>query len=277
VATVVAAGVTSHAPNITARPTIPDMGQRARFVAGLEELGRRLAAARPDVVVFFVNDHVQNFFYDNLPAFCVGVGDGYWAPSRGGAEFLKIPARRLPGAVEWGKALHAAGLAADFDLAVSHELEFWDDVSVPLHFLLPEATVPIVPILTNCVAPPLPTPRRCYELGGFLRAFIERRPAGERIALVGSGGISHRIGTPGHGTISSDFDLMVLRSIEQGQGHTLAGLTYDQIERDGGNGGQEIRSWIAVLGALPGHKGEVLNYEPVPDWLIGAGTVWMHV
>jgi len=274
---IVAGILTPHAPNITAKPVIQHPDRRERFVASLEVLRRRLELARPDVLVILTNDHLENFFYDNMPAFCVGVGEAYPTPAPGAAEFLRIPTRRIPGAKEWAKALVEAGLEAGFDLAYSHELEFWDDVSVPLHFLLPEATVPIVPILTNCVAPPLPTPRRCYELGGFLRAFIERRPAGERIALVGSGGISHRIGTPGHGTISSDFDLMVLRSIEQGQGHTLAGLTYDQIERDGGNGGQEIRSWIAVLGALPGHKGEVLNYEPVPDWLIGAGTVWMHV
>lgn len=274
---IVAAILTPHAPNITAKPVIQHPDRRERFVASMEVMRRRLEAARPDVLVIFSNDHLQNFFYDNMPAFCVGVGDAYPAPSPGGAEFLRIPARRIPGAREWAKALLEAGLEAGFDLAYSHELEFVDDVSVPLHFLTPEATVPIVPILTNCVAPPLPTPRRCYELGGFLRAFIQRRPAGERVALVGSGGMSHRIGTPGHGTISPDFDLMILRSIEQGQGHTLAGLTYDEIERDGGNGGQELRSWIAVLGALPGHKGEVLHYEPVPDWLVGAGTVWMSV
>lgn len=274
---IVAGILTPHAPNITAVPVIEHPEQRERFTASMEVLRRRLEAARPDVLVILSNDHLQNFFYDNMPAFCVGVGEAYSAPSEGGSKFLRIPARRIPGAKEWGKALVEAGLDGGFDFAYSHELEFWDDVSVPLHFLMPEAGVPIVPILTNCVAPPLPSPRRCYELGGFLRAFIQRRPAGERVALLGSGGISHRIGTPGHGTISPDFDLMILRAIEQGQGQALAELGYDQIEREGGNGGQEVRSWIAVLGALPGHKGEVLNYEPVPDWLVGCGTVWMAV
>lgn len=274
---IVAGILTPHSPNITAKQVIAHPERRERFVASMEVMRRRLEAARPDVLVIFSNDHLQNFFYDNMPAFCVGVGEAYPAPSPDAAEFLRIPSRRIPGAREWAKALLEAGLDAGFDLAYSHELEFWDDVSVPLHFLMPEATVPIVPILTNCVAPPLPSPRRCYELGGFLRAFIQSRPAGERVALVGSGGISHRIGIPGHGTISPDFDLMILRSIGEGQGQALAGLTYDEIERDGGNGGQEIRSWIGVLGALPGHKGEVLNYEPVPDWLVGAGTVWMVV
>ena len=276
-ATIVAGCMTSHGPNITAKPVITDPQQRVRFVKAMEDARRRLEAARPDVLVVFSNDHLQNFFYNNMPAFCVGIGEAYLAPSAGGSQLLRIPVRRLPGANEWGKALLKAGFDAGFDLAYSHELEFWDDVSVPLHFLMPEATVPIVPILTNCVAPPLPSPRRSYELGGFVRAFIQSRPAGERVALVGSGGISHWIGIPGHGSINPDFDHMILRSIEQGLGHTLAGLTYDEIERDGGNGGQEVRSWIAVLGALHGHKGELLYYEPVPDWLVGAGTVWMTV
>lgn len=274
---IVAGILTPHAPMITARPVIQRPEQRERFVASMEVMRRRLEVARPDVLVIFSNDHLQNFFYDNMPAFCVGVGEAYPAPSPGGGRALGLPARTIPGAGRWGKDLLKAGLDAGFDLAYSHELEFVDDLSVPLHFLMPEATIPIVPILINCVAPPLPTPRRCYELGGLLRAFIQRRPAGERVGLVGSGGMSHRIGTPGHGTISPEFDQRILSPIEQGQGHTLANLTHDEIERDGGNGAQELRSWIAVLGALPGHKGELLHYEPVPDWLVGAGTVWVDV
>ncbi len=48
------------------------------------------------------------------------------------------------------------------------------------------------------------------------------------------------------------------------------------LEKEAGNGGQEIRNWIAVLGALPDRKGEVLAYEPVPEWLAGCGAVWME-
>src|SRR5205823_5401562 len=81
----------------------------------------------------------------------------------------------------------------------SHDLEFWDDVSVPAHFLMPEGSLPIVPVLTNCVAPPLPTPKRSWALGSFVRRFIEGRPAHERIALIATGGISHWIGVPNTG------------------------------------------------------------------------------
>ena len=57
----------------------------------------------------------------------------------------------------------------------------------------------------------------------------------------------------------------------------LLRLTHDEIERDGGNGGQEIRNWISVAAAVPGVKGEVLVYEPVKEWLTGCGAMWMQV
>jgi catalytic LigB subunit of aromatic ring-opening dioxygenase len=275
VATLVAVCMTSHAPNMTATPdAAPE--QRQRFLAGLAEMRRRLIAARPDLVIMFVNDHVQNFFYDNLPAYCVGVGSTHWAP-RGAASFLRIPQRQVPGATAWGKALLAEGLEAGFDLAVSHDLEFWDDVSVPAHFLMPEGTLPILPVLTNCVAPPLPTPKRSWALGSFIRRFIDARPGHERVALIATGGISHWIGVPNTGHINPEWDRWVLDTIADGRGEELAALTWDQIERDGGNGGQEIRNWISVLAAAPGVKGEVLAYEPVKEWLTGCGAVWLRV
>ena len=277
-ATIVAGCMTSHGPNITAKPVIADPEQRVRFVKAMEEARRRLEAARPDVLCVFSNDHLQNFFYNNMPAFCVGVGERYWTPSEGGGKFLRIPARQIQGAPEWGKAFVEEALDRGFDVSYSHELEFWDDLSVPLSFLMPESTIPVVPILINCVAPPLPRPRRVYELGALIGTFIERvRPPAERVALLGTGGISHWIGVPGHGSINPKFDHRVLDAIQQGRGESLAALTYEEIEAEGGNGGQEVRNWLPILGALPGRKGHVLYDEPVPDWLIGCGVVWMDV
>ena len=39
---------------------------------------------------------------------------------------------------------------------------------------------------------------------------------------------------------------------------------------------QELRNWVALLGAVPGAKGEVLVYEPVPEWITGCATVWVQ-
>jgi len=275
-AEIVAALLTSHAPLITGKPEVSKPAQRDRLYGGFHELRRRLAAARPDLIVMFVNDHIQNFPYSNMPAFCVGLAEAYDAPSPGGSRLMRIAPRKVRGASEWGRALLESGLAAGFDFAYSYEIESWDELSVPLHFLTPEGNVPVAPVYTNCAAPPLPTPRRCHEVGAFVGTFSRSRPATERIALLATGGISHWVGTPETGRINPDFDHRVLDHVTRGDSEPLIRLTHAEIERDGGNGGQEIRNWIALLGAVPGWKGEVLAYEPVAEWITGCATVWVH-
>ena len=275
-AEIVAAALTSHAPLITGKPEVGKPEQRDRLYEGFREVGRRLLTARPDRLVLFVNDHLQNFAYNNVPAFCVGLADGYDAPSAGGAKLMRLTPRRLRGDRAWAGALLEAGLAGGFDFAYSYEIESWDEMSVPLSFLMPEGQLPLVPIYTNCGAPPLPAPRRCLELGAFVRRFIDARPAGERIALLATGGISHWVGTPETGRINPDWDHWVLDHVARGDVGPLTRLTWAEIERDGGNGGQEIRNWIALMGAVPGWKGEVLAYEPVAEWITGCATVWVH-
>ncbi len=287
-AEIVAAALTAHAPLITGKPDISRPEQRDRLYAGYHELRRRLAAARPDLLVMFVNDHLQNFAYNNLPAFCVGLAPSYDAPSEGAAKLMRIAPRKIRGHPEWAMALLEAGLAAGIDFAYSHEIESWDELAVPLHFLMPEGpevgageeppamNIPIVTIYTNCGAPPLPTPRRCREIGAFVGGFVRSRPGKERVALVGTGGLSHWVGTPQTGRINPDFDRRVLAHIARGDVEPLARLTHDEIERDGGNGGQEVRNWIALLGAVPGWRGETLAYEPVVEWITGCATVWVR-
>jgi hypothetical protein len=276
-AEIVAAALTSHAPLITGKPEISRPEQRDRLYAGFHELGRRLVAARPDLIVMFVNDHLQNFPYSNLPAFCVGLAPSYDAPADGGsARFMRIPPRKVRGVPEWSMALLERGLNGGFDFAYSYEIESWDELSVPLHFVDPDGTFPVVPIYTNCGAPPLPAPRRCHQLGAFVGEFIRSRPGAERVALLATGGISHWVGTPETGRINPDWDHRILDHIARADVEPLLRLTWEEIERDGGNGGQEIRNWLSVLGAVPGWKGETLAYEPVPEWITGCATVWVH-
>src|SRR5437879_7599681 len=173
----------------------------------------------------FVNDHLQNFAYNNLPAFCIGLAGSYEAPSEGGAAFMRIPARTLRGNPEWAMSLLEAGLAAGIDFAYSHDIESWDELSVPLHFLMPGGEVPLVTVYTNCAAPPLPTPRRCQQVGAFVGDFIRARPSGERVALVATGGISHWVGTPETGRINPEFDLRVLDKVARGDIEPLTRLT----------------------------------------------------
>ena len=167
-AEIVAAALTAHAPLITGRPDVGQPAQRDRLHAGFHEIGRRLRAARPDLLVMFVNDHLQNFAYDNLPAFCVRLAPTYQCPSPGGPTVMRLPPRTVRGNPEWPMGLLEAGLEAGIDFAYAYEIESWDELSVPLSFLMPAGDVPIVTVYTNCAAPPLPSPRRCREVGAFV-------------------------------------------------------------------------------------------------------------
>ena len=46
------------------------------------------------------------------------------------------------------------------------------------------------------------------------------------------------------------------------------------LECTAGNGGNEIRDWLAVAGAMPEHlRARVLAYEPVQEWVTGTGVM----
>ena len=68
----VGAFAASHGPLIVREwDSIPE---ELKLQKAFEELGRRLNAAKPDVLLVVSPDHWSNFFLDNLPAFCIGVG-----------------------------------------------------------------------------------------------------------------------------------------------------------------------------------------------------------
>ena len=64
----VGAFAASHAPLIARDWDKLPAASRANITADFAELGRRLAATRPDVLIELAPDHWTNFFIDNLPA-----------------------------------------------------------------------------------------------------------------------------------------------------------------------------------------------------------------
>jgi len=64
----------SHGPIIARDWDVMPDGHRQKLAAGFDEIGRRLRASRPDVLVVVSPDHWVNFFISNLPAVCIGIG-----------------------------------------------------------------------------------------------------------------------------------------------------------------------------------------------------------
>jgi hypothetical protein len=268
--------VMSHAVGFGARWDLIDEARRSTLAGGIAEARSLVAAFAPDLVIAYVNDHFQSFSLKNMPAFCIGLADRHEAPSADTAVFLRIPARTISGEADAAMQLLEQLMQAGFDPAYSAELALFDDLSVPLfHLFGAEIPLPpVVPILTNCVAPPLPSFRRCYEIGqavGNALATIEGRY--QRIMVLGTGGLSHWVGTPKTGRINQEFDRDVIAMVTSGRSDEMRAWKDVDIEAIAGNGALELKNWIAALATVGPHSARSLAYAPVREWLTGTSLV----
>lgn len=266
---IVGAFATSH---ILMSPT--GVEERARrVVGGMKEIGRRVAAARPDVIAIISTDHMFNINMGLQPPFCVGVADEY-------VPFgdMDIPREPFPGHRAFAEAFVERAAERGFDLAKAEEYAPDHGVALPLLFANPERRVPVVPILVNINMQPIPSPTRCLKLAGVLRESVERDlPAGARAVILGAGGLSHWLNVPGMGTVNTAFDRSVLDKFMAGRSDELAALTVADIVQQGGNGGIEILTWMMAAATCPGAPGEEIYYEAMPEWFTGMGGIALRL
>ncbi|HZS02115.1 MAG TPA: hypothetical protein VFE37_25580 [Chloroflexota bacterium] len=163
---------------------------------GYEQMREQLAAARPDVLLVVANDHLNQWFMDNMPAFLIGKGRVAQGPFPHETEEFGLPGYRAAGAPDVARALLVGGYEQGVDFAFSEEYLLDHAFILPLHFLRPAADLPIVPLFANVMAPPIPPARRFYEVGAALRAAVEALPGKVRVAVVASGHLSVEIGGP---------------------------------------------------------------------------------
>ena len=267
------AGACSHAPGITGRAARADAGLREAFYAKLEELRLRLEGARPDALVVVAAEHFANFFMNNMPAYCMGMADAYEGPIEDEA-WLAIARARVPGNAALSRRIIEA-MMHDVDLAYAEEWKFDHGIMVPLHFLTPRYDLPVIPVNINCQGPPLTPLHRAYEFGRALRRACDAQP--ERIALLGTGGISHWPATPNSGVINEAWDRDFLAKFIENRRDELLAYSDEQTFRDAGQGGFEIRTFVAVAGATEGATGELLFYAPIPIFAVGCTVAEMAV
>jgi len=258
------AGVCSHAPGITGRAARADPAVRDAFYAALDGMRVEVEASRPDVLVVIAAEHFANFFMNNMPAFCVGMAEEYEGPIEDEA-WLGIRRRRIPGAPHLSRRLIADAMR-DVDLAYAEEWKFDHGIMVPLNFLTPRYDLPVIPVNINCQGPPLAPLARCHALGRALRRAADAVP--ERIALVGTGGISHWPATPDSGKINEAWDRDFLERLMANETEKLLAYTDEETYRDAGQGGFEIRTFIAAAAAAGG-RGRLAFYAPIPIFAVG--------
>jgi len=244
-AKLVAAVATPHAPMLP-QQVLEKPGQlRAEALMG--QVRKQLEAAAPDVIITVASDHFTSFFFDNLPQFCVGTFEAAAGPTE---SYCRMPRRVVRGVPDLARGFLKYSLESNFDLAFTEEMGLDHSVLVPLHFLVHDTNIPVVPININALAPPLPSSRRAFNLGRALGRFIERWPGQQRVALLASGSISLEVGGPRVGITDHRWVNTVSKLLEQGNYASIVRRATEQRMLAAGNVSGEFLCWITMCGAL---------------------------
>ena len=239
----------SHAPSIahaydSGNARSPAMAPLFDAFAGA---ARWLAERRADALVVIYNDHVDNYFFDAWPAFSVGMAAEYeiadegWGPRR----FPPVPGHRA-------LARHIAAhlLERGIDLTASHRMQLDHGFLSPMPMIDEGWRIPVVPLTINVVLEPLPTPARCWALGEALGSAIASYAEDLRVAVIGTGGLSHQLTGSDFGKVYAEWDREFLALLDHAP-QTLARYTMADFARLGGEHSIEVVQWLAMRAALP--------------------------
>jgi 2,3-dihydroxyphenylpropionate 1,2-dioxygenase len=293
----------SHSTLMNTHGALPEHHDKEeRFRAALADAAAILAADSVDLAVVVGPNHFRGLWLDLMPSFTLGVGAVVGSGESG------TRAGPIEGDRDAALALCEALVDAGFDLAFSNRLQVDHGITQASELLFTTRAVPIVPLVVNVFAPPLPTFRRCLELGSALGAAIGQLPGERRVAIIASGGLSHQLPWPdwrnpvgedellmveawsagaarwqeyearrralvvaARARIDSELDAEVLGRFTSGEMANLAGRD-DETLRRGGNGASEVRSWLVAAAAAGHRRGRCLAYEALPEWLTGMGV-----
>jgi aromatic ring-opening dioxygenase catalytic subunit (LigB family) len=240
---------------------------RERLTASFDELGRRLRASRPEILIVVSPDHWVNFFINNLPAVCIGIGAEHDGPPE---AFMKpvFPHRTLTGHGGLARHLLRTALAEGFDPALSHRLTLDHGFCIPLWRMALDPMPMIVPIVVNSIEEPMPSIRRCLEWGRVIAKGVASYPENLRVALLGTGGLSHSIGEPTMGDIEEDFDDLCIQLFATASDAELSAALEERLQT-AGNGGHEVRDWVIAHAAAGGRGFDLIDYAPLPEVYAG--------
>ncbi|MFC6673454.1 class III extradiol dioxygenase family protein [Marinobacterium aestuariivivens] len=232
---------------------------------GYEPVKRWLAEeVKADVVILVYNDHGTEFFLDRYPSFALGVAESYRVADEG---YGRRPLPDFPGAPDFSEHLANSLVADEFDLTLCQEMDLDHGflTAMPLLWSHDDDSWPVqvVPLLVNVIQHPMPSGRRCYKLGQALRRAIEAYPEDLRVAVVGTGGLSHQLNGERFGFINEEWDRQWLQDIQQ-RPETLADLSHREVMTAAGAEGGEVIMWLVMRGAMAPQVREVHQFYYAP-------------
>jgi protocatechuate 4,5-dioxygenase, beta chain len=217
--------------------------------AGYEKSRRWLAEQKPDVIFLVYNDHATSFSLDMIPTFAIGTAaefqpaDEGWGPR---------PVPKVIGHPELAAHIAQSVIQDDFDLTLVNHLTVDHGLTVPLSLMCgqPEAwPCPVIPFAVNVVHYPVPSGRRCFQLGKAIRRAISRFDQPLNVQIWGTGGMSHQLQGPRAGLINKEWDNRFLdRLIAEPE--ALSQMPHIDYVREAGSEGIELVMWLIARGAM---------------------------
>jgi hypothetical protein len=222
-----------------------------------------MAEAKPDVCIIVYNDHASAFSLELIPTFLIGVADRF-EPADEGYGPRQVPA--ADGHPELAWHLAESLIFDEFDMTIANKMPIDHGCTVPLSVMYdrPDAwPCRIIPICVNVIQYPAPTGKRCYDLGKAIRRAVDSFPGDERVAIFGTGGMSHQLQGERAGLVNTEFDLAFLdRMVNDPDAQAQVGHT--EYLREAGSEGIELVMWMVMRGALDQQVNEVYRAHHVP-------------
>jgi OH-DDVA oxygenase len=274
--------------NLAAQCTLEERTRRSIACrAAIDKMADRFEAAGADVAVIFGNDQDELFLDDLIPALTVFDGPVIWnepaspeqarkmAPGIHEAEAGHNPPLRTeyPGHPELARQIIRQAIADQFDVARSARLPehpgHWSSgIGHAFGFvyrrIMRDRVIANVPLISNTFFPPnQPTARRCFEFGRSVGRAIRDWNSSARVAVIGSGGMSHFV-------IDEEFDRMIFDALARRDGESLCSIGEEWFQA----GTSELKNWIAAAGALFETQltGGMIDYQPCYRSEAGTGT-----
>ena len=242
--------------------------KQARFqrcLKAMDLLKRKLDEWAPDAFILVGDDQRENILEDNTPPFMIYLEDEVYAT----LHFRYLG--ESPNAQKKKYQVHS-GLAqtlvhglmdAGFDPAWSRKTRIEAGLGHAfgrvLHFLMPDQSYPIVPIMINTFYPPAPTPKRCLEFGKTLREIIRNSREAKRVVVLASGGLSHV-------KIDEDLDHRFIEALKTYDTSYLGGMSSSLLVE----GTSELRNWI-ITAAVAAKGITMIDYVPCYRTMRGIG------
>ena len=246
----------------------------APLFEGYEGARKWMADADPDVLILAYNDHANAFDLSLIPTFAIGTAEQFPIADEG---FGGRPVPDVIGHPELAWHLAESLILDEFDMTICNEMPVDHGLTVPLSILYgqPEQwPAKVIPMAVNVVQYPPPTARRCFALGQAIRRAVESYPDDEdlRIAVLGTGGMSHQLQGERAGFINTPWDTAFLDRLAD-DSDQLTEISHTELLRDAGSEGIELVMWLIMRGALSRDVREVHRHYHVPASNTAAGLI----